>query len=171
MKITKKTCGNKGVADIRLAAVLFIGLMMAVFVGTVVGSGEFKEAYIYVLLLVGVGIMATMKRSYWMLIPFAMVGDFPAVPLGGISMKLGEVWLFVSILFVIIQVGSRRQLPVLYRKGAWPVYLYAAWAVLIYILNPVGLSSMGASSGGLRFYMMNFYFYTLISVTYTTMSS
>ena len=145
---------NRGAVDIRLIGVMAVGFILAIFVATLVGSGEFKEAYIYVLLLLGVGIMATMKRSYWLLIPFAMVGDFPAVPIGGMSMKLGEVWIFISILFVLIQMVSRRQLPVLYREGVLPIYLYGAWAFLIYLQDPVGLSSMGSSGGGLRFYIM-----------------
>ncbi|NWK55175.1 O-antigen ligase family protein [Verrucomicrobiaceae bacterium N1E253] len=154
MNIYKRKSNRLGAVDLRLVLALITGLGFAVFVGTVVGSGEYKEAYIYVLLLVGVGIMATMKRSFWMLIPFSMVGDFPAVPVGPVSMKLGEAWLFVSLLFVVLQAVSRRKLPILYVRGALPVYLYSTWVFMIYILNPVGLSSMGASEGGLRFYMM-----------------
>jgi len=154
MKVDKKMNLLRGMVDLRLLIVLLFGLTAAVFVGTVVGSGDFKEAYIYVLLIVGVGVMATMHRSYWMLIPFAMVGDFPAVPLGPVSMKLGEAWLLVSMVFMVIQAVHRRRLPTLFRMEALPVFLYTGWAFVIYLLNPVGLSSMGASSGGLRFYVM-----------------
>lgn len=143
----------KGEINIKLILVGVIGLFLALLIGTTVGSGEVKEAYIYILMVVGSMIMVTMRQSYWLFIPFAMVGDLPAVPLGGLSLKMGEAWLFLSLVFLTLHTVTLRKLPNLYYKGMSPLYAYVIWVGIIFIMNPVGLSSLGAGSGGFRFYL------------------
>jgi len=142
-----------GGADIRLILILFVGALLAIVVGNLIGQGEYDSTYVFVLIVIGAILLRQLRESFWIFIPFAMMADFPAIPIGGNSVKVGELWIIFSLLFVAVYwlfLGERVRLHI---KKLWPLYLYALWAFVVYLRDPVGFGSFGASTGGLRFYV------------------
>ena len=132
--------------------VIGIGLLVAAAMGMWVGSGEIMKAGGVIAGCIAVGTTLALGRNYWMLIPFAFTSDLPAIPVGGRTIELGELAGVAGGLTFLARYAMKLQRFTLFHKSHAPVLLYAGWAMFIFFLHPVGLSSSGESLGGARFY-------------------
>ena len=135
-------------------ALLVVAALSAIVLGNLIAQGDILTAYLGLLVVVGLVALQQLKSSFWLLIPFAMVSQLPAISIIVASLTLGELWILASLVFVALYwVLERRKLrPAFYGPGIW-MYGYLLWAIMILALNPVGLTFTGASAGGLRFYI------------------
>ena len=133
--------------------VMLIGLVLAAAMGVWVGSGEIMKAGLVVGACIAVGTTLALGRNYWMLIPFAFTSDLPAIPVEGRTIELGELVAVACSLTFLARYALKLQTFALFRKSHAPVLLYAGWAMFIFFLHPVGLSSTGEGLGGARFYV------------------
>lgn len=144
----------RGAVQSSVIGVFALAILSSIILGTLIAQGDFLTAYLGVLVVVGLVALQQLKSSFWLLLPFAMISDLPAISIIVASLTLGELWILASLVFVgLYWILERRRLnPVFTGPGKW-MYAYLAWALLVLFFNPVGLSFTGASSGGLRFYL------------------
>ena len=131
---------------------MLVALVASVVFALSAGEGEFIFVWIGLFLISMVAIMTMLGTYYWLVIPFAFVCQIPAIPVQGRLVELPEIMAVVCGAFLLIRCALKQQKFTLFRKEHAAVMLYAGWALVIFIKNPVGLSDMGAEAGGLRFY-------------------
>jgi len=143
-----------GAANITVIALLVVSFLSAIVLGNLIAQGDFLTAYLGLLAVLGIVALQQLKSTFWLLIPFAMVSQLPAISIIVASLTLGELWILASLVFVIFYwIQERRSLTGAFSgPGIW-MYAYLIWALLVLASNPVGLSFTGAASGGLRFYL------------------
>ena len=149
----KKSFGALGNSQVIIILVLAVGGVFALILGNTIGVGEYQNAYLMLLLFGGLFLMFKLQASFWLFIPFAMVSDLPTIPLGRASLGLGQLWILGSIvcaLFYWPMHGKNLKLNI---NRLWPIYLYTLVAFITYMRHPVGLSSFGAGTGGMRHYV------------------
>ncbi|MFV1994017.1 MAG: O-antigen ligase family protein [Verrucomicrobiales bacterium] len=143
-----------GSSQIALIFVLAVGLFLAVYFGLLIGQGERQKTYLLLLLIVAFPVLLVFGSNYWVPIPFAINCGLPAIPIvAGRSMELGEAWVMACAVAMLLRMPLSSRRIVLLRMFTVPVYLYAAWALLVFKMNPVGLAILGSSNVGFRFYM------------------
>ena len=144
----------KGAVELNVVGLLVVAVFSAVILGSMIARGEFLMAYLGLLVLLGVVALQQLKASFWLLLPFAMVSQLPAISIIVASLTLGELWILASVLFVGLHwvLGRRKLSPVFSGPGKW-MYGYFLWTLMVFALNPVGLAFTGASAGGMRFYI------------------
>ena len=135
-----------------LHLVVLIGLVVAAAMGVWVGSGEFLKAGLIIAGAIAVGVTLALGRNYWLLIPFAFSTDLPAIPIQGRNVELGELAGATCALTFLARYALKLETFSLFRKNHAPFLLYAGWALMVFLLHPVGLSASGAGLGGARFY-------------------
>ena len=135
-------------------ALLTVAALSAIILGNLIAQGDILTAYLGLLVVVGLVALQQLKSSFWLLLPFAMVSNLPAISIVVASLTLGELWICASMGFVgIYWVLERRKVQSVFSgPGIW-MYSYLAWALLILVMNPVGLAFTGAATGGFRFYL------------------
>jgi hypothetical protein len=132
------------------------GLIVAGFLGSVIGEGYVLELYAIIFGLVGAIVILWLGPKYWLLIPFSLSFSAPVIPLGQRAVELPELVIVVCAIIFLIRISLRAQRIHLLRSDHIPFLLYTGWAALIYFHNPIGFSGFGASSGGGRFYLKIF---------------
>ncbi|MDA7880812.1 hypothetical protein N9A94_00725 [Akkermansiaceae bacterium] len=147
-------CLPPGAVQMNVIGLLVVAVFSAVILGSLIAQGDFLTAYLGLLVLLGAVALQQLKASFWLFLPFAMVSQLPAISIIVASLTLGELWILASVVFVgLYWILEKRSLsPVLLGPGKW-MYGYTIWALLVFAVNPVGLSFTGASEGGLRFYI------------------
>lgn len=142
-----------GKVSVTVVLFLFVAFVSAIVIGNMIAQGSVLEAYLGMLVVVGFVALQQLKSSFWLLIPFAMISELPAISIIVASLTLGELWIIASVVFVTLYwFMERRKIDLLLPRGFW-MYAYAAWALMILAMNPVGLSFTGAAAGGARFYI------------------
>lgn len=139
-------------ARLHIIVATLVALVAAVVFGLSAGAGDFSLIGMGLGLAFLLAIMNQMGSRYWLVIPFAFVSQLAAIPVGGKLLELPEVVTFVCLMYFLVQLALKKQKFTFFRKGHVPVQLYAAWALVVFMNNPVGLNEMGSSLGGLRFY-------------------
>lgn len=136
---------------LQLAAALVVGLGAACYIGTAIGNHEFVFVTTLIGLSIGGGLLLWMGRYYWIIIPFAMMSDLPAVPIGGRLLSLAELSMAACMLIFLLRLALRRE-----KVHLDPIVFFVLcgflWVVSIYILNPVGFAFLGSSTVGARDY-------------------
>lgn len=139
-------------ARLHIFVALIVALVAAVVFALAAGEGDFRMVGVILGVAVALALLSTLGSSYWLVIPFAFVSQLAAIPVGGKLLELPEVITFICLVYFLIQFALRRQQLTIFRVSHVPVQLFAAWALIVFINNPVGLSELGSSLGGLRFY-------------------
>ena len=129
-----------------------VALAGAAVFGIAAGSGDFYNIYVGLFVCGFISIMLALGEKYWLVIPFAFTAELPAIPIKGRMLDLPEIVAVLATLVFLIRYAVKRQTFTLFRTEHAPFLLFTGWAVLIFILNPVGLSDAGAALGGARFY-------------------
>ena len=138
----------------RLPVILTMALALGgtLFIGAAIGQGQLVQVYLLFFAIGGLTAVLTLGSKYWLLIPISFSFDLPAIPFGGRAFELPEVAIVVCTIVFACRYAINSRGVFLFRPAHAGVMLYAAWAGLIFFLHPVGLSAMGSSSGGARFY-------------------
>jgi hypothetical protein len=144
---------NISVTQITWIVGTLLGLTMAVFMGSAVGSQDFQKVIMVLGAGVGIATFLILGKNYWMLIPFSLGAAFPALPVGGRSVEFPELAIMGCSLFFALRVASRREKIQIFRTNNIPILLFMAWVGMIFLLNPIGLAMLGSQSGGARFYI------------------
>ena len=139
-------------ARLHLLVAMLVALVASVVFALSAGEGDFIFVWIGLFLISMVAIMTMLGTYYWLVIPFAFVCQLPAIPVQGRLVEFPEIMAVVCGAFLLIRYALKQQKFTLFRKEHAAVMLYAGWALIIFINNPVGLSDMGAAAGGMRFY-------------------
>lgn len=130
-----------------------LGLAMAVFMGSAVGSQDFQKVILVLGAGLGVATFLILGKNYWMLIPLSLTAKFAAVPLGGRAIEFPELAIAGCSLFFVLRLATRKEKLHLMRAVNFPFLLFMAWVAMVFALNPIGLAMFGASTGGARFYI------------------
>lgn len=129
-----------------------LGLIMAVFLGSAIGSQDFRLVTIVLGAGIGIATFLILGKHYWMLIPFSLGASFPAVPIGGRSLEFPELAIVGCAVFFALRIASRKEKLQIFRTINIPILLFMAWVGMIFVLNPIGLAMLGSETGGFRFY-------------------
>jgi len=137
--------------------ILIIGIFISIAIAIQVGQGEFKTVYIVTLAIFGGLTMVIIGIRLWYILPFVMVASLPAVPIvAGRSVNMGELGIAAFSLVYMISVLKGQSRFSLNIRYLWPMLLFAAWVLLIAILDGSGLAIFGSSSMGGRGYLTVF---------------
>ena len=139
-------------ARFHLIVATIVSLIVAAIFGASAGEGDFLAIYVTLFGAFLVTIMLQLGPRYWLILPFSFVTQLPTIPIQDRLLELPEIVSVVCGAFFLVRYALKQQKFTFFRKEHTAVQLYAAWALFIFINNPVGLSEMGASLGGLRFY-------------------
>jgi hypothetical protein len=130
-----------------------LGLAMAVFMGSAVGSQDFQKVVMVLGAGTGIATFLILGKNYWMLIPFSLGASFPALPLGGRSVEFPEVAIAGCSVFFALRLASRKEKLQVFRTLNVPILLFVAWVGMVFMMHPIGLAMLGSASGGARFYI------------------
>jgi hypothetical protein len=131
----------------------FLGLIVAVFLGSAVGSQDFRIVAVVLGAGIGISTFLILGKNYWMLIPFSLGASFPAVPLGGRSLEFPELAIAGCFAFFLLRIATRKEQLHVFRSVNVPFLLFMAWVGMVFVLNPIGLAMLGSQTGGARFYL------------------
>jgi hypothetical protein len=140
------------VARFHIIIATVVSLIGAAIFGMAAGEGNFFIIYLGLILAGLAVIMIHLGSRYWLVIPFSFVCQLPFVPVSDKLIELPELVSVVGLAVFLVRYALKQQKFTMFRKEHVPVQLYAAWALLVFVNNPVGLAEMGASVGGFRFY-------------------
>jgi len=133
--------------------VMLLGFLLAVFMGSAVGSADLGSVSIVLGVGIGIATFLVLGKNYWILIPFSLGASFPALPLAGRSATFSELAIAGCSLFFFLRVASRKEKLIVFRRINIPILLFVAWVGMVWALNPVGLAAMESQVGGGRFYV------------------
>lgn len=132
---------------------LLLGLGLAAYIGSAVGSQDLAPVALIIGASAAIGTFLFLGKDYWMLIPLSLGANFPAIPLGGRAIEFPELAIAACTVFFIIRVATRKEKLQLLTATKLPFLVFMAWVGIVFVLNPIGLAMMGASIGGGRFYV------------------
>jgi len=132
---------------------VFLGLALAVMMGSAIGGQDFQRVAIVLGAFLGLGTLLALGKHYWLLIPFSLGAKFPAVPLGGRSLEFPEIAIAGCALLFILRVATRKEKLQVFRSINIPFLLFIFWVGMVFLLNPIGLAMLGSNIGGGRFYL------------------
>lgn len=136
------------------AVALLLGLLLAVAMGTAVGNNDIS--FISLVLGAGflVGVFLFLGQNFWIAIPLSLsLADLPVVPLSARSVELPELAMAACTVVFLVRVATRKDKLQVFRATNVPILLFMAWVLVVFALNPIGLMSFGAETGGARFYV------------------
>jgi hypothetical protein len=139
-------------ARLHVIVATIVSLLVAVGFGVSAGEGDFRLVYVALLGTAVVAVMGMLGDKYWLLIPFSVTAQLPAIPVMRRTIELPEIIIALCTITFACRYALKRQRFTLFRAAYVPILLYSAWAGMIFFLNPVGLEAMGAETGGARFY-------------------
>jgi hypothetical protein len=128
------------------------GLAATLFIGSAIGQSDFIHVYLLFVSIGAIVAVLTLGARYWMLIPIAFSFDIPAIPFFQRAFDLSELAILLCAVVFVCRYALHPRGITLFRMPHAAVMLYTAWACFIFFLHPVGLSGMGSSMGGARFY-------------------
>ena len=132
---------------------LLIGMALAAYIGSAVGNQNIQMVVLILGAFAAIGMGLFLGRDYWMLIPFSIGANFPAVPLGGRSLEFPELAIAGCSLLYVIRIATRKEKLRVFQMANLPILLFMGWVGMIFALNPIGLAMLGSSVGGGRFYL------------------
>lgn len=130
------------------AAVLLLGLVLAVLIGDSVASGNYVYLGVFVLIAFVIPFTLRLGTNFWILIALSITADgrLSFVPL---PFSLGQICTITAGLLFGVNVVMRRihlKIPL-----HWPdviVLLNVGWLVVTFVKNPTGLFFLGSDSVG-----------------------
>lgn len=134
-------------------AVAAVGLFLAFFMGSWVGSGNIMLPALIIGFSAGIAVILLLGRHYWYLIPFTILSGLPAIPLAGRSVDLVEVAIATCVAVFFARLAMKKERFVAFRPTHAAVLLSFAWICWIWYLNPTGLAALGSGTIGARFYV------------------
>jgi hypothetical protein len=113
--------------------------------------GQSMNMKLLVSTAVAVAVVLGMDKHYWLLCPFFFVTEFsiPGLPFNG--REIGCISL-IAIFFVRKAVA--KDSSALFNKGVLLSIPFFLWICFIWVLNPVGMTVLGSSTIGGRFYFL-----------------
>ena len=134
--------------------VMLLGFLLAVFMGSAVGSADFSSVSIVLGVGIGVSVTLLLGSKYWLLIPLSLAASrLPTVPIGGRTVEFPELAITLCTIVFFLRLASRKEKLIIWRPASIPVLLFMGWVGLVFALNPVGVAALGSSIGGARFYL------------------
>jgi hypothetical protein len=137
---------------LHIIVALIVALVASVIFGLSAGEGEFLPVYLGVFLIAIGALMTQLGSRFWMLIPLAFASQLPAVPVQGRLLELPEILTLLCFGFMLIRFALKQQKIAIFRTSHAPILLYTAWAIVVFMNNPIGLAAMGSALGGMRNY-------------------
>jgi len=135
------------------AFAMIIGLFIALVMAVQVGQGEFKTVYITTVLLFSIPILLLLSLRSWYILPFAMLAELPALPLGERSISLAElgIIMFSGVMVLAVMQGRKRfEMKI---SDWWPMLAYGGWVLMIAVMNGGGFAFFGSGVVGGRRYL------------------
>lgn len=146
--------GFRSIASrVPLVLTVFGALAAICFVGAAIGQGQFIYLYLLLCALAGLTVILALGSKYWLLIPIAFSLNLPVIPFGGRAFELPELAIGLCAIMFAARYALYPRDVFVFRPAHSGVMLYTAWAAVIFVLHPIGLSVMGSSLGGARFYL------------------
>ncbi len=139
-------------ARLHIVVAIIVALLVSVGFGISAGEGDFRFVYIALFGAAVATIMVMLGEKYWLLVPFSLTSQLPAIPMMGKVVDLPELIITACTLTFAVRFALRKQKFTLFHAAFTPILLYIAWVGMIFAGNPVGLEAMGADTGGARFY-------------------
>ena len=130
-----------------------LGLLLAIPMGRYVAQGQLLIPGMIIGAIFGTIFFLTLGRVYWYMIPFALASNLPAVPLGGRTIELGELFIAACTAIFVARLTLKHERLVLFRATHIPLLLSFAWILLVFFLNPTGLIFFGSETIGGRYYV------------------
>ena len=143
---------SKIVSRFHIIVASLVALGGAAIFGIAAGSGDFFNIYIGLFVCGFIAIMLALGDKFWLVVPFAFTSQLPAIPIKGRLLELPEITAVLGTAVFLVRYAVKRQTLSIFRREHVPILLYTAWVVMVFCLNPVGLSDAGAALGGARFY-------------------
>ena len=144
---------NINANTLTFAAVLLLGLVLAVVIGDGVASGSYVYLGIAILLFLGVPLGLKLGTNFWILVVLTMTAD-GRLGLLPLPLTLFEVCTVVAGFLLALHIVLRRiKLKVPLRLTDTLVFLNLTWLVVTFIKNPTGLSFLGSDMVGGRKYL------------------
>ena len=140
------------VSRFHIIVTVVVAMLGAAFLGISAGEGDFFGIYVSIFTAAFVAIMIALGDKYWMVVPFAFTSQLPAIPIKGRLLELPEITAVLCTAVFLVRYAVKRQNFSVFRREHALILLYTGWVVMIFCMNPVGLSDAGASLGGARFY-------------------
>lgn len=134
-------------------AVSGLGILLAFFMGRAAGQGQLMHIALVFGMMIGAPLLLSLGKNYWYLIPASLLSGLPAIPFGGRNIDLAELCIFLCFCIFVTRVAFKLDKLILWRATHIPIYLFMAWVLFIFCLNPVGLAAFGATTMGGRFYL------------------
>jgi hypothetical protein len=133
--------------------VIVAGLGVALMMGRWVASGRMMMPALIIGGIFGAIFFLTLGRLYWYMIPFALASGLPAIPLGGRTIELGELFVAACTAIFVARVAMKRDRLVVFRLTHIPIILSFAWICLVWSQNPTGFVFFGSGVMGARSYL------------------
>lgn len=140
------------VSRFHIIVTVVVALLGAAFLGISAGEGDFFGIYATLFGAAFVALMIALGDKYWMVIPFAFTSQLPAIPIKNRLLELPEITAVLCSFVFLLRYAVKRQTLHVFRREHALILLYTGWVVMVFCINPVGLSDAGASLGGARFY-------------------
>ena len=118
----------------------------AIYMGRLAGQGNTGQVGLLLGAMFGMLILLAMGDKVWWVVPFTFALGLPPIPFGGRELNMAEIGTVGASAFFIARMLMHKQKVVLHRWENVSVFLYFAWVAMIYCMNPVGFSSMGAGA-------------------------
>lgn len=128
------------------------GVLGAVVMGSWVAKGNFMNIALILSGIFGALIFLSLGRMYWYMIPFALAAQLPAIPLASKSIDTGELAVVACTAIYIARLAMKKDYLHLFRWTHLPILFSFAWVVMVWALNPVGISVLGSATLGGRQY-------------------
>jgi len=132
---------------------MIAGLLLAIFMGKWVAGGQLVMPGLVIGAIFGAIFFLTLGRMYWYMIPFALASGLPAIPLGGRTVELGELFIAVSTAIFIARVAMKKSTMTLFRVENALVLICFVWICMVWCVNPTGFIFFGSETIGGRFYL------------------
>ncbi len=140
------------VSRFHIIVTVVVALLAAAFLGISAGEGDFFSIYLAFFGAAFVALVLALGDKYWLIIPFAFTSQLPAIPIKERLLELPELASALCSVVFLARYAVRRQALNIFRREHAAVLVYVAWVMMVFALNPVGLSDAGAALGGARFY-------------------
>jgi len=144
---------NANASKIILLFVVVAGLVVAVMIGQWAAAEQLTWPLLIIGGLLGGMFMLALGKNYWYLIPFSVLSNLPAIPLGGRSLTLPEIFITGCFIMFLGRVALKKDRLVLFRLTQVPFLFAFAWILLCWALNPTGFILFGSDTMGARYYL------------------
>ena len=116
-----------------LVSLLVLGA--ALLVGAMVGQEQGILVVAALLAAIGGFVFLALGSRYWLLIPFGLTAQLPAIPLGGRAVESGELIVAVCFAFFLARIALKRESLRILHPVNVPILLFLGWVGMIFAIN------------------------------------